>query len=141
MVHTDVCGSSLGYTLEQLGLNSKPRGVAAYGSRKQAGSQLNYGIYEGKFLAVVEASKLWKYYLADRHFVLLSYHKSLICLRNQNLIVSVRVLTWLDFLAYFDFDIKYLSDKNNTAADAVEIKSYRMYGVMFEISYMRDVKF
>jgi hypothetical protein len=98
--------------------------VIAYGSKKLVGSQLNYGIYEREFLAVVEALKTWRYYLAGRHFTILTDHKSLIYLRNQNLIDSARVVRWLDYLADFDFDIKYISGKNNTAADALSRYPY-----------------
>ena len=70
IVHTDACGSSLGYTLEQLDVNGKSRGVIAYGSKKLVGAQLNYGIYEREFLAVVEALRTWRYYLVGRHFTI-----------------------------------------------------------------------
>ena len=119
VVHTDACGSALGYTLEQYDENGNSRGVVAYGSKKLVGSQLNYGIYDREFLAVVEALKTWKYYLLGRHFIIMTDHKSLIYLRNQNLIDSTRVARWLDFLANYDFEIKYISGKVNSAADAL----------------------
>ncbi|OXT13164.1 hypothetical protein B9K06_26185, partial [Bacillus sp. OG2] len=81
--------------------------------------QLNYGIYDREFLAVVEALRTWKYYLQGRHFIIVTDHQSLIYLKNQNLIDSTRVARWLDFLANYDFEIKYVSGKINTAADAL----------------------
>ncbi|ONH76729.1 Transposon Tf2-6 polyprotein, partial [Pichia kudriavzevii] len=64
-VHTDACGTALGYVLEQLDPDGKLRG-------KLIGSELNYSIYgpayDREFLAVVEALKNWRYYLLNRHF-------------------------------------------------------------------------
>lgn len=119
VVHTDACGNALGYTLEQYNDDGKSLGVIAYGSKKLIGSQLNYGIYDREFLAVVEALRTWKYYLQGRHFIIVTDHQSLIYLKNQNLIDSTRVARWLDFLANYDFEIKYVSGKINTAADAL----------------------
>ncbi|KGK36301.1 hypothetical protein JL09_g4549 [Pichia kudriavzevii] len=61
VVHTDACGTALGYVLEQLDPDGKLRGVIAYGSRKLIGSELNYSIYDREFLAVVEALKNWHF--------------------------------------------------------------------------------
>ncbi|MDN6032746.1 MAG: hypothetical protein L0I26_10030 [Lactococcus lactis] len=108
VVHTDACGTSLGYTLEQLDAEGKLRGVIAYGSKKLVGSQLNYGIYDREFLAVVEALRTWRYYLLGRRFIIRTDHQSLIYLKNQNLIDSARVARWLDYLAQYDFEIQYI---------------------------------
>ncbi|OUT21748.1 hypothetical protein CAS74_002720 [Pichia kudriavzevii] len=110
VLHTDACGVSLG--------------VIAYGSKKLVGSQLNYGIYDREFMAVVEALRTWRYYLMGRHFIVMTDHKSLIYLKNQNLIDSTRVARWMDFLPQFDFDIRYLQGKNNSAADALSRYPY-----------------
>lgn len=45
-------------------------------------------------------------------------------LKNQNLIDSTRVARWMDFLPQFDFDIRYLQGKNNSAADALSRYPY-----------------
>ncbi|TID17214.1 hypothetical protein CANINC_004073 [Pichia inconspicua] len=124
VLHTDACGNALGYTLEQLDPNGKIRGVIAYGSKKLVGSQLNYGIYDREFLAVVEALKTWRYYLLGRHFLIYTDHKSLVHLRFQNLIDSTRVARWLDYLAQYDFDIKYILGPSNSAADALSRYPY-----------------
>ncbi|KGK36111.1 hypothetical protein JL09_g4739 [Pichia kudriavzevii] len=107
VLHTGACGVTLGYTLEQLD--------------ETVGSQLNYGIYDREFMAVVEALRTWRYYLMGRHFIVMTDHKSLIYLKNQNLIDSTRVARWMDFLPQFDFDIRYLQGKNNSAADALTL--------------------
>ncbi|KGK36121.1 hypothetical protein JL09_g4729 [Pichia kudriavzevii] len=70
------------------------------------GSQLNYGIYDREFMAIVEALRTWRYYLMGRHFIVMTDHKSLIYLKNQNLIDSTKVARWMDFLPQFDFDIQ-----------------------------------
>lgn len=119
LVHTDACGTALGYTLEQLSPLGKSRGVIAYGSKKLVGSQLNYGIYDREFMAVIEALKVWRYYLMGRHFIIRTDHKSLIYLKNQNIIDSTRVARWLDYLSQYDFEIQYIKGKDNSAADAL----------------------
>ena len=98
--------------------------MIAYGSKKLVGSQLNYGIYDREFMAVVEALRTWRYYLMGRHFIVMTDHKSLIYLKNQNLIDSTKVARWMDFLPQFDFDIRYLQGKNNSAADALSRYPY-----------------
>ena len=75
-------------------------------------------------MAVVEALRTWRYYLMGRHFIVMTDHKSLIYLKNQNLIDSTRVARWMDFLPQFDFDIRYLQGKNNSAADALSRYPY-----------------
>ncbi|OUT21674.1 hypothetical protein CAS74_003800 [Pichia kudriavzevii] len=115
VLNTDACGVSLGYTLEH---------VISYGSKKLVGSQLNYKIYDREFMAVVEALRTWRYYLMRRHFIVMTDHKSLIYLKNQNLIDSTRVARWMDFLPQFDFDIRYLQGKNNSATDALSRYPY-----------------
>lgn len=124
VVHTDACGSALGYVLEQLDPNGKIRGVIAYGSKKLIGSQLNYSIYDREFLAVVEALRTWRYYLLNRHFLLKTDHHSLIYLKNQNLIDSTRVARWLDYLAQYDFSIEYVKGPVNSVADALSRYPY-----------------
>jgi hypothetical protein len=119
LVHTDACGTALGYTLEQLSPEGKSLGVIAYGSKKLKGSELNYSIYDREFMAVIEALKTWKYYLMGKHFIIRTDHKSLVYLKHQNLIDSTRVARWLDFLAQYDFEIQYVKGKDNSAADAL----------------------
>lgn len=119
VVHTDACGSALGYTLEQLDENGKTRGTIAYGSKKLIGAQLNYGIYDREFMAVIEALRNWRYYLLGRHFIIITDHKSLVYLRYQNVIDSARVSRWLDYLSQYDFEIQYIPGKENSAADAL----------------------
>lgn len=124
VVHTDACGTALGYVLEQLDPDGKLRGVIAYGSRKLIGSELNYSIYDREFLAVVEALKNWRYYLLNRHFVLKTDHRSLVYLKRQNAIDSHRVARWLDYLADYDFTIQYVKGPTNSVADALSRYPY-----------------
>lgn len=124
VVHTDACGSALGYVLEQLDPQGKLRGVVAYGSKKLIGSQLNYSIYDREFLAVVEALKTWRYYLLNRHFILKTDHHSLVFLKNQNLIDSTRVARWLDYLSQYDFSVEYIKGASNSVADALSRYPY-----------------
>ncbi|MDN6023375.1 MAG: hypothetical protein L0I32_06045 [Lactobacillus sp.] len=142
VLHTDACGNALGYTLEQLDPNGKLRGVIAYGSKKLVGSQLHYGIYDREFLAVVEALKTWRYYLLGRHFLIFTDHKSLVHLGFQNLIDSTRVARWLDYLAQYDFEIRYISGSSNSAADALSRYPYdsnAIYGLqLFELRLQLD---
>ena len=126
VVHSDACGSALGYVLEQVDPNGKTRGVIAYGSKKLVGSQLNYSIYDREFMAVVEALHTWRYYLLNRHFILKTDHKSLIYLKNQNLIDSTRVARWLDYLSQYDFSIEYIQGRKNSVADALSRYPYKV---------------
>lgn len=46
LVHTDSCGSALGYMLEQLDINGKVKRTVAFSSKKDIRSQLNCRIYD-----------------------------------------------------------------------------------------------
>lgn len=118
-IHTDACGYAVGYVLEQLDPYGKVIGVIAYGSKKLLPAQLRYSIYEREFLAVIEALKTWRYYLMNRKFIIKTDHKSLIHLKNQNLIDTQRVAKWIDFLSQYDFEVEYIKGHDNSAADVL----------------------
>ncbi|KAF6011172.1 hypothetical protein HII12_002767, partial [Brettanomyces bruxellensis] len=118
-IHTDACGTALGYVLEQLDPEGKVRGVIAYGSKKLLPAQMRYSIYEREFLAIVEALKTWRYYLMDKKFIIQTDHRSLKYVKYQNSMSQMRVAKWLDFLTRFDFEIEYIKGKTNTAADSL----------------------
>ncbi len=70
-------------------------------------------------MAVIEALKTWRYYLMNRKFIIKTDHKSLIHLKNQNLIDTQRVAKWIDFLSQYDFEVEYIKGHDNSAADAL----------------------
>jgi hypothetical protein len=75
-------------------------------------------IYEKKFLALIMAVEKWKHYLQRQEFQILTDHKSLAYLSEQNLHSDMqqRAMTRLMGL---QFKIIYRKGKENVAADAL----------------------
>lgn len=119
VVTSDACGTALGFTLEQLDPEGKKLGVIAYGSKKLQGAQLRYPVREKEFMAIIEALRTWRNLLMYQKFVIQTDHHSLIYLQHQNQLNTGRLARWLDFLSEFNFTIKHIPGRQNSAADAL----------------------
>ncbi len=129
VVTTDACDISLGATLEEKTSEGKLIGVVGYASKKLQKAELNYPTREKEFMAVVFALKEWEYYLKDNHFLLQTDHNSLQYIHQQKQLNKSRIARWIDFLAEFNFTIKYIPGKTNSAADAlsrVDLEAHRI---------------
>jgi len=111
-VETDACGEGIGAVLMQSG---QP---IAYLSKALGEKHKKLSIYEKEFLALIMAVEKWKHYLQRQEFTILTDHKSLSYLAEQNLHSEMwrKAKTRLMGL---QFKIVYKKGKENVAADAL----------------------
>ena len=115
-VSTDASGFAVGAALcQDQGKGLQP---IAFLSKKMLQAEQNYPVHEQELLAVVCALKEWRHYLHGRPFTVLTDHHSLQHLQTQPHL-SKRQVRWTEFLAEFDYTIKYQKGKDNAVADAL----------------------
>src|SRR5205823_5447046 len=56
----------------------------AYESRKLTSAEQNYPIHKKEFLAIIYAIKLWRPYLKEQHFIVITNHASLKYIKIQH---------------------------------------------------------
>ena len=112
IVSCDASGNQLGCVLTQEGR------VVAYESRKLRKHELNYATHDLEMLAVVHALKHWRHLLLGVKFELRTDHQSLKYIFTQPLLNN-RQRRWIELLAEYDFNLKYLAGKENKVADAL----------------------
>lgn len=81
-------------------------------------AQRNYPTHEKELLAIVRALEKWRYYLLGTRFTVYTDHRTLEYFQNQPSL-SKRQARWSEFLAQYDFTIKYVPGDSNTVADAL----------------------
>lgn len=69
-------------------------------------------------LAIVRALKKFRADLLGTHFTICTDHRTLECFQGQRNL-SRRQARWQEFLAEYDFDIRYVRGEDNTVADAL----------------------
>ena len=109
--------------------------VVCYESRKLSEHKQNYMTHDLELAVIIHALKMWRHYLLDRRFILMSDHIGLRYLFDQ-LNLNVRKDRWLATISEFDFEIRYLKGKKNRVADALSrrvqlhyLAAMRSYGM------------
>ena len=80
---------------------------AGFISRKFTDAQHNYRVYKHETLAILEALLKWEDKLVGYHTHVVTDHKALEFFKMQTRLMS-RQTRWMDYLARFDFDIRYV---------------------------------
>jgi hypothetical protein len=111
-IETDACGEGIGAVLMQSG---QP---IAYLSKALGQKHKALSIYEKEFLALIMAVEKWRPYLQRQEFVILTDHKSLAYLSNQNLHSDMQRKAMTRLMG-LQFKIVYRKGKENVAADAL----------------------
>jgi len=88
VIETDACQDGVGAVLMQHG---RP---VAYLSKALAGRNQHISIYEKEFLALIMAVEKWRQYLQRNEFTILTDHKSLAYLNEQNLHSEMQKKQW-----------------------------------------------
>lgn len=112
-LHTDASKLGLGAVLS----NSNGK-VVAYASRNLKPAESRYPIIELELLAIVWAIRHFRPYLYGKKFKVFTDHKPLIHLYGMT-DPSSRLTKFRLYLEEYDFDISYISGRNNAAADAL----------------------
>ncbi|SCV68082.1 BQ2448_203 [Microbotryum intermedium] len=88
-------------------------------------AERNYPTHEQELLAIVDALKEWRIDLLGGHFHILTDHPTLDeHFQMQRTVLSRRQARWIDTLAEFDYDLKYLPGPKNVVADAMSRYSF-----------------
>lgn len=117
-IYTDASNTGIGAVLQQRKGNSwQP---LAFFSRKLSTSQAKYSPYDRELLAVYEAIKHFRYMVEARHFTIHTDHKPLThAFSTPRDKCSPRQYRYLDFIAQFTTDIKYVPGQENVVADTM----------------------
>ncbi|CAR64332.1 YALI0E14388p2 [Yarrowia lipolytica CLIB122] len=118
-VSTDACDIAMGGVLQQWSPKDQEFRPVAYESTKFKKHEMNYPTREKEFYAIIHALRKWRHYLLGRPFLIETDHQSLSYFTSQTHPPSGRLSRWLDFLAEYDFEIKYVPGKDNDAADGL----------------------
>lgn len=113
IVETDACAEGIGAVLMQQG---QP---IAYSSKALGEKHKALSIYEKEFLALTMAVEKWRPYLQQQEFVILTDHKSLSYLNEQNLHSDLQRGKAMTRHMGFQFRIVYKPGNENIAADAL----------------------
>ena len=81
-------------------------------------AERNYPTHEKEMLAIVRALKKFRAKLLGTHFTIYTDHRTLECFQGQRNL-SRRQARWQEFLAEYDFNIRYVRGEDNTVADAL----------------------
>lgn len=119
-VSTDACDIAIGAVLSQWCGESQCFRPVAYESSKLQGGQVNWSTREKEFKAIIHALKKWRHYLVgNKKFIIETDHQSLKYFSSQTHQPGSRLTRWLDYLADYDFEIKYVPGPQNAAADGL----------------------
>lgn len=111
-METDACAEGVGAVLMQKG---QP---VAYISKALGPKHKELSIYEKEFLALIMAVEKWRPYLQLQEFIILTDHRSLSYLKEQNLHSDLQKKA-MTRLMDLKFKIIYRPGKENLAADAL----------------------
>jgi hypothetical protein len=110
VVSTDASIKGLGATLSQRGENGER--VIAYASRSLNQHERNYGITKLEALGVMWAIELWKVYLQDHQFDLITDHKEM---KDTNPTLE----RWSIKISKYDFEIFHREGKKHENVDCL----------------------
>eukprot|EP01018_Ginkgo_biloba_P018972 Gb_14590 [translate_table: standard] len=111
-IFTDASGVAIGVVLTQDGK------VVAYESRKMNEAEQRYPIYDQELLAIVHAIQIWKHYLKNNDFEVVTDHKPLLSFLPKGELGS-RHYRWAMLFEEFRPKIIYRAGKENVVADAL----------------------
>ncbi len=121
---TDASDVGIGAVLDQDEGGQVVKRVIAYASKTLSNTQRHYCTTNKELLAVVMAIELFCYYLAGRHFTVVTDHASLTWLHNFREPEGM-VAWWIACLQPFDFAIVHRPGKHHSHADGLSRRTSR----------------
>ena len=115
VVESDVSEVALSATLNQGG---RP---VAFMSRTLQGSELHYPAVEKEAMALIEAVRKWRHFLAGRHFTLKTDQRSVAFMfdsRKRTKIKNNKIQDWHLELANFSYTVEHRPGNDNVAPDS-----------------------
>lgn len=122
LIVCDASQKGLGTILSQLDDEGKEHPVI-YASRGLKNSEQNYGATKLECLALVWSLQIFRPYLLGKKFTVISDHSPLRWLVHSPKISGI-VARWIQYLAEYDFEIKYRSGRKHEAADFLSRLGY-----------------
>jgi len=116
VIECDTSGSGLGDVLMQ---EARP---IAFLSKALKGRALLLSTYEKELFAFVSAVQKWGLYLLGHFFIVMTDHKALKFLLDQQ-VCTVAQQWWLSKLLGYDFVIEFKKGKDNSLADTLSCQS------------------
>jgi hypothetical protein len=116
ILSTDASYSGLGATLSQMGDSGEQ--VIAYASRSLNQNEKNYGVTKLEALGVVWAIDLFKVYLQDNKFDLITDHKALVKFKEMK-DTNPTLERWSIKISQYDFDIFHREGKKHENVDCL----------------------
>jgi hypothetical protein len=116
ILSTDASYSGLGATLSQMGTHGEQ--VIAYASRSLNQHEKNYGVTKLEALGVVWAIELFKVYLQDHKFDLVTDHQALVKFKEMK-DTNPTLERWSIKISQYDFDIFHREGKNHENVDCL----------------------
>ncbi len=116
ILRTDASQVGLGAVLSQKQPDGRER-VVAYHSRKLSPAESRYTVHERELLGVVDATRVWRHYLAGRQFTLQTDNWANKHLQTQPHLDPKRQAGWMQKLQEYDFEIAHIPGKANVVAD------------------------
>jgi hypothetical protein len=126
------CKEGLGGVLTQNG-----HGIG-YESRMIKTHERNYATHDLQIASIVHALKMWRHYLMEKRFELITSHNGLKYLFEQPTL-NVRKTRWMEFLSEYDFDIKHVKGKENKFIDALSRRLHLIHDTTVSIHQL-DLK-
>ena len=118
-VTTDASDHAVAGVLSQS--NEEGTKPVAFFSRSLSNTTRHYPAHEREFMAIVESLRHWRAYLHGQRFTVFTDHNPLEHLFRQKTL-SKRKINWLESIAEYDFQIRYIRGKDNRAADALSMR-------------------
>ena len=116
-IKVDASDTAMGAALEQW-INNAWRPLA-FVSRKLDKAQRNYSTFDKELLAMYTAVQKFRHFIEGRPFVIFTDHKPLTYAMSSNTEYSPRQRRHLSYISEFTTDIRHISGKENTVADAL----------------------
>ena len=118
VLNTDASAISVGATLFQVRKDGVKEPLGFF-PRKLTPAQKNYSTYDRELLAIYSAIKFFRHLVEGRKFAIYTDHKPLIFAFQQNPDkASPRQFRYLEYIAQYSTDIRYLQGSENYVADA-----------------------
>ena len=116
ILDTDFSAIAVGGVLSQV-QNGAERFIGCY-TKSCDSAQSNYSLFKGKLLAVILGLSKFEHILRMKHFLIRTDSSAITFLTSMRESRGM-FAHWAVYLSSFDFDIKHLPGKQNTAADAL----------------------